>query len=70
MKCSSCGEDMIEAGDVPFRVGGTGGGMHLLLGNWAELSEEILGLDVFLCRKCGKVELFADQRAQDEILRK
>ncbi len=37
---------MVEAGDVPFRVGGTGGGMHLLLGNWAELSEGILGLDV------------------------
>ena len=40
-----------------FRVGGTTGGWKLLVGEWAELGEEMLKLEVLACGTCGKVEL-------------
>ena len=40
-----------------FRVGGTTGGWKLLVGEWAELGEEMLKLEVLACQTCGKVEL-------------
>ena len=40
-----------------FRVGGTTGGWKLLVGEWAELGEEMLKLEVLACATCGKVEL-------------
>jgi len=40
-----------------FRVGGTTGGWKLLFGEWAELGEGKLNLEVLACGSCGKVEL-------------
>ena len=51
---------MVDMGDIPFRTGGTSGAAHLLFGNWAELGEDVLHLDAFLCQSCGRVQLFAD----------
>lgn len=51
------------AGKANFRVGGTSGGWKLLFGEWAELGEEMLPFHVYICPKCGKVELFADEEA-------
>jgi len=45
-----------------FRVGGTTGGWKLLFGEWAELGEGTLRLEVFACGSCGKVELRVPQR--------
>jgi hypothetical protein len=39
-----------------FRVGGTTGGWKLLFGEWAELGENMLKLELFACASCGKVE--------------
>jgi len=67
IKCPTCDIAMDDMGDVPFRTGGTSGAAHLLFGNWAELGEDVLHLDAFLCRKCGRVQLFADSRTRDSI---
>jgi hypothetical protein len=40
-----------------FRVGGTSGGWKLLFGEFAELGEGMLKLEVLACGSCGKVEL-------------
>jgi hypothetical protein len=44
-----------------FRVGGTTGGWKLLFGEWAELGEDKLQLEVFACGTCRKVEFRVPQ---------
>jgi len=38
---------MEDMGDVPFRTGGSRGAWKLSFGEWAELGEDLLNLDVF-----------------------
>jgi predicted RNA-binding Zn-ribbon protein involved in translation (DUF1610 family) len=61
-KCYSCGVGMHFAGKYPFRVGGTSGGWKLLFGELAELGEEMLAFNVYICPSCGRVELFGDEK--------
>ena len=58
MKCPACRTEMDSLGQLPIRVGGTTGGWHLLLGNWADMRESILPLDVYRCSTCKRVEFF------------
>ena len=58
MKCPACKSEMDSLGQLPIRVGGTTGGWHLLLGNWADMRESILPLDVYRCGTCKRVEFF------------
>lgn len=46
-----------------FRVGGTSGGAKLFLGEWAELGESMLPMEVLYCNSCGRVELRAVRRS-------
>ena len=55
--CLRCGGSLQSMGVEEFRVGGTTGGWKLLFGEWAELGEGVLGLEVLACASCGKVEL-------------
>ncbi|HVX41963.1 MAG TPA: hypothetical protein VHB25_20545 [Gemmatimonadaceae bacterium] len=43
---------------MPIRVGGTSGGWHLLLGEWADMSEGVFPLDVYRCPRCKRIEFF------------
>jgi hypothetical protein len=54
--CLRCGAMLQSMGVEEFRVGGTSGGWKLLFGEWAELGEGILKLEVFACSTCGFVE--------------
>ena len=60
--CLRCGTELQVIGTEQFRVGGTGGGWKLLLGEWAEVGEEMLALDVLACPRCRKVELRVPER--------
>jgi hypothetical protein len=55
--CLRCGGAMTSMGVEGFRVGGTSGGWKLLFGEWAELGEDMLQLEVFACGTCHRVEL-------------
>ncbi len=55
--CLRCGATIQSMGVEEFRVGGTTGGWKLLVGEWAELGENMLKLELFACASCGKVEL-------------
>jgi hypothetical protein len=55
--CLRCGSPIQSMGIEEFRVGGTTGGWKLLFGEWAELGEGKLNLELFACGSCGKVEL-------------
>jgi hypothetical protein len=55
--CMRCNTPLQAVGLEQFRVGGTSGGWHLLLGSWADLDEGMLSMEVFACPQCRKVEL-------------
>lgn len=55
--CLRCGSPLTSMGVEEFRTGGTSGGWKLIFGEWAELGEEKLTLEVFACARCGHVEL-------------
>lgn len=54
--CRGCGASMRLVGVEQFRIGGTSGGWKLLFGEWAELGEEMMGLEMWVCPSCRRVE--------------
>ena len=56
-ECLRCGNALRSMGVEEFRVGGTSGGWKLLFGEWAELGEGMIKLEVRACQVCGHVEL-------------
>jgi hypothetical protein len=60
--CLRCDGPIQSMWIYEFRVGGTTGGWKLLFGEWAELGEGTLRLEVFACPRCGKVELRVPRR--------
>ena len=55
--CLRCGGPLQSMGVEQFRVGGTSGGWKLLFGEWAELGEEMLPLELLACGRCRRVEM-------------
>jgi len=55
--CLRCGKPLYSLGVHELRMGGTTGGWKLLFGEWAELGEEMIGMEFLACRGCGRVEL-------------
>jgi hypothetical protein len=43
---------------VPLRISGARGRWQLLLGNLAELDEDLFPLDVYRCSACKRIEFF------------
>lgn len=58
MNCSSCKVPMQSLGQLPIRVGGTAGGWGLLFGEWADIGEGVVPLDVYRCERCKRVEFY------------
>ncbi len=56
-QCLGCGTPLNPIGTAPFRVGGTPGGDKLLLGELAELGEDLVTFEVLACPRCRRVEL-------------
>ena len=54
--CLRCGGPLRSMGVEQFRVGGTSGGWKLLFGEWAELGEQLLPLELLACANCRHVE--------------
>jgi hypothetical protein len=57
MKCLRCGGELQSMGVEKFRVGGTTGGIKLLIGEWGELGEKMLPLEILVCDTCRHVDL-------------
>ena len=55
--CLRCGAQLESMGTEEFRTGGTSGGWKLLFGEWAELGEDKMPLDVRVCPTCRQVDL-------------
>jgi ssDNA-binding Zn-finger/Zn-ribbon topoisomerase 1 len=69
IKCSVCGEKMVSSVKADFRIGGTGGTWKLIFGEWAELGEKMIPFYIFVCPKCGKIELFVDEKTKEKLTR-
>src|SRR2546430_2701268 len=69
MKCPDCQSGMEGFFGVPFRVGGTGPGMRLLIGAWAELGEEPVPIDTYVCPQCGRMLQYANKATRDRLRR-
>src|SRR2546422_163578 len=52
--CLRCKRELVSLGSPKFRIGGSGGAAHLLFGNWAELGESTVELEVLACDSCGQ----------------
>jgi hypothetical protein len=61
--CLRCGAQLQSIGVEQFRIGGTSGGWGLLFGEWAEVSEQLLALEVLACTQCRKVEIRVPQKS-------
>ena len=55
--CLRCGSSLQTLGTEEFRTGGTSGGWKLVFGEWAELGENMLRLEVRVCSSCRQVDL-------------
>lgn len=55
--CLRCSRGLELLGVEKFRSGGTSGGWKLIFGEWAELGEEMIPLEVWACPNCRTVEL-------------
>jgi hypothetical protein len=64
----TCGTAMEFAEKANFRVGGTSGGWKLLFGEWAELGESMIPLNIYVCPQCGRIQLYADEEAKRRLL--
>jgi hypothetical protein len=68
VKNCNCGGAMQFAEKASFRVGGTSGGWKLLFGEWAELGESMIPLDIYVCPQCARIESFADEETKKCLL--
>lgn len=57
-RCLRCEVSLEMLGTREFRTGGTTGGWKLLFGEWAELGEDMIELEIWTCPKCRRVELY------------
>jgi hypothetical protein len=56
--CVNCQVSLQRLGQLPVRVGGSSGAWHLLLGEWADMSEGVLSLDAYRCPQCARLEFY------------
>jgi hypothetical protein len=54
--CLGCRSPLQSIGVEHFRVGGVSGGWRMLMGQWAELGEGVLDLEILACPNCRRVE--------------
>jgi len=56
--CPLCRAPLQALGQIPIRTGGKEGASAFFFGEWAELGERILPLDLYRCTRCGRLELY------------
>ena len=54
--CLRCGGTLQSYGVEKLRTGGSSGSWKLIFGEFAELGEDLIPLELFACDACGSVE--------------
>ncbi|MEO6798197.1 MAG: hypothetical protein ABI401_02265 [Candidatus Dormibacter sp.] len=60
--CLGCKSPLQSLGVEHLRVGGVSGGWRMLMGDWAEVGEGILDVELLACRNCRRIELRVPER--------
>jgi hypothetical protein len=60
--CLGCQGQLQSLGVEHFRIGGVSGGWAALMGQWAEIGEGILDMELLACRNCRRVEFRVPQK--------
>jgi hypothetical protein len=55
--------------EIKFRTGGMKGIWQAFLGETAQLDEELLPVTVYLCPSCGRMELIAEDKTKQKLLK-
>ncbi|MCL4438883.1 MAG: nucleotide-binding protein [Candidatus Thermoplasmatota archaeon] len=63
-KCTNCGTEMNNVGDMNFRVGGYTGVGGMFLGGWNELAEKTQTFSLYRCSQCGKIDFYEPVQEQ------
>ncbi len=64
-KCTNCGTEMSNVGDMNFRVGGFTGFGGMFLGGWNDLAEKTQTFSLYRCSQCGKVDFYEPVQDQN-----
>ena len=56
IRCPRWEVELRDLGSAEFRIGGTKGGWKLFFGEWAELGEDMVELEMLACPTCRHVE--------------
>ena len=67
LACLRCKRELVSLGTPSFRIGGSGGAAHLIFGNWAEIGESTVDLEVLACDACGHVELRLPEKDRERL---
>lgn len=67
LACLRCKRELTSLGTPAFRIGGSSGAAHLFFGNWAELGESTVELEVLACDSCGHVELRLPEKDRERL---
>ena len=67
LACLRCRRELTSLGTPSFRIGGSSGPAHLIFGNWAELGESTVDLEVLACDSCGHVELRLPEKDRERL---
>jgi hypothetical protein len=60
--CLRCRHELGSLGDVALRTGGTRGAWKLFFGEWAELGEGTINVELLACPNCRRLELRLPER--------
>jgi len=60
--CLRCGAELHALGETDLRTGGSRGAWKLIFGEWAELGEGTMKVELLACPRCRRLELRLPER--------
>jgi hypothetical protein len=60
--CLRCGTELRSLGATTLRTGGSRGAWKLIFGEWAELGEGTMNVELLACPQCRRLELRLPER--------
>ena len=64
--CPRCREELQSLGETTLRTGGSRGAWKLLFGEWAELGEGTMAVELLACPRCRRLELKLPERGSGQ----
>ena len=62
-RCLRCGAELHSLGETDLRTGGSRGAWKLIFGEWAEIGEGTMRVELLACPQCRRLELKLPERS-------